>query len=136
MELQHSDDPLLVCDRSREKLWEPTQAALAEMKRLADEHHVPLYMVVIPDMVQVDSGLWQRAIQERPQLDPNHPSQRLQALGAALDIPVLDLQPVLMQHTAQTPLYYPLDHHWTPAGNRVAADAIVPFLRSELAPRS
>jgi len=41
-------------------------------------------------------------------------------------IPLLDLSPPFHQHAkAREQLIYPIDSHWTPAGHRVAAAALL-----------
>ena len=42
------------------------------------------------------------------------------------NIPLIDLSPPFHQHTkAGEQLIYPIDAHWTPAGHRVAAAALL-----------
>ncbi len=45
-------------------------------------------------------------------------------------IPILNALPALMDHAAGHRLYYWLDIHFTPDGNRIVADIAVPFLQA------
>lgn len=132
MKRDRPEDPLRACGSGDAGLWPPTQELLGELKQIATEHGLPLAMVLIPDMVQVEPELWKRAAQGREGLDPLNPGRHLTAMAEALGVPVLDLLPALTQAAERERLYFLVDHHWTRAGNRVAADAITPFLRDQL----
>jgi hypothetical protein len=52
-------------------------------------------------------------------------------------VPMLDLLAGFRAAVASADedLYFPLDHHWTPAGHRVAASLMADFVESRLPPR-
>jgi hypothetical protein len=90
-------------------------------------------VVIIPSHLQVYPEIWQEIVAEEG-LDPNlydlsAPNRQLVALCRALEIPALDLLPELRGSApSELPLYYKTNPHWTPAGHRVAAQAIRAFL--------
>jgi len=125
-------DSLSIYANPDDDLWAPTAALLAELQRTVAAHGLPLFVVIIPDRVQVDTTLWKRAAQDRPGVDSLNPNRRLLAIADTLGFLVLDLHPALMRAATREKLYFPIDHHWTRAGNRVAADALTPFLWEHL----
>ena len=64
------------------------------------------------------------------QIDPGLPNGVLDEFARTRGIPRVDLTPVFVaEHAAaREPLYKRNDIHWTPRGNRVAAEALVAFL--------
>jgi hypothetical protein len=60
----------------------------------------------------------------------DRPNQKLLTFLESQNIPALDLQQPMVDYTAQTgtPLYLPIDRHWTVAGNRLAAEVILGWL--------
>jgi len=99
-------------------MWERVVPRLRELKALADEHGFELVVVAFPVRDQVEAG----RVFDAPQ-------QRLNAELAALDVPLLDLLPVL-RAAGRAPgqaLFYDQCHP-TPLGNAVVADAIYRFL--------
>jgi hypothetical protein len=100
-------------------VWEALLPLFVELKRLSEAHDFRLAVVAFPVRQQVEA----RFLCDQPQ-------QQLQTLGSRLDIPVLDLLPILRAHYRDggEPLFY--DHcHPTPAGSRIVARAIVDFLK-------
>lgn len=106
--------------------------ALAEIGRmhdLAEAHGRRLYVVVIPNKLQVENGddLTGRIY------DAAAPDDRILAWCRARGLPCLDLLPDLAAAFAQgsEPLYYPIDRHFTPRGYALAADRILDFLAAQ-----
>ncbi len=122
-------------NRQAEALWGATQRQVAAMAKVTRERGLPLVLVVIPEMVQVDRQRWQSLIQPVASSGVTYrlswPNQRLVALCRELDLPVLDLLPVFAQAAPGEPLYIELDGHWTRRGHAVAASAIEAFLRQQ-----
>ena len=101
---------------------------LAEIKRLADRLAVRLYMVLLPDEVQVDPDLRDKVLQSA-----GHPAsdydfgglnRRISAFLDALGVEHLDLLPGFLAQGGQTRLYRINDSHLNIAGNRLAAEMI------------
>ena len=103
--------------------WELTLNNLQQILALAQEHAIPIALVVFPFTFQFD--------------DPetlNRPQIILTQFGREHDLPVLDLLPPLAQHMrnqAQSPDVYFLDEdHLSAYGSRVVAEMIVSFLQA------
>ena len=66
----------------------------------------------------------------------DRPGRMVVAACRERDIPVLDLLPSFRRavKSSDEELYFALDHHWTPAGHRVAADLMIDFIRDHLPP--
>jgi len=87
--------------------------------------HVPLSFVVHLE----DRGRWRHLTGA----DPIFARARIQAEVAEMrsrEIPVVDTTPVLVERAPQERLFYWLDAHLTPAGNRVVAEASLPVLEA------
>lgn len=65
---------------------------------------------------------------------PDLPEKKFREALAGRDIGILNLQPELVGHIREyaQPLYYPIDKHWNRAGNRVVAEILHRWLRTEL----
>jgi hypothetical protein len=92
-----------------------------------------------PSMVQVVPERWERlerqAFEQGVQLDAELPNRRLMSLAERHGLAMLDLLPSLRAAEARGgSTYNPLEQHWTAEGNRVVAEALGEFLRSD--PRS
>jgi len=113
--------------------WQHMRPLLVEFKRLSDQHQFKLVIVGFPVYQQV----YTEFMDDRPQ-------QQLIKLGKELDIPVLDLLPVLraealrlrdpsIYHTQNfyNDLFYDQCHH-TAKGSEVIAKEITDFLQAQL----
>jgi hypothetical protein len=94
-------------------------------------------VVLIPDETQVNGTLqtevarsWGRSLEE---IDFARPSRALANALEHAGVSALDLTPALQQAARSTRLYKPRDTHWNIAGNRLAAEQIVPAVRRHLA---
>jgi hypothetical protein len=112
-------------------------AAMAEIKRLCDEHRVPLFVVIIPDEMQVNIAL-QKEIMARlrpgTKWDNTQPNRLLGDRLDRLGVPYLDLYPEFAEASKTTVLYRPRDTHWNIAGNRLAAEVIARSLLAQPTP--
>ncbi|ETX08748.1 SGNH/GDSL hydrolase family protein [Candidatus Entotheonella palauensis] len=122
-------------DNDTGALWDATRRQVAAMAEITRSHGVPLAVVIIPEMVQVDPQLWHKMIQPMASNDTTYqadwPNRRLVALCHEHHLPVFDLLPVFAQAGTDEPWYLPLDGHWTRHGHAVAAVAIGTFLRQQ-----
>jgi hypothetical protein len=109
-------------DESREE-W---RVARALVHRIADEcrsRGAVLLVVVLPTLKEANRD-WVS----------DQPGRMMAAACREKGIPVLDLLPGFRAAVESTgeDLYFPVDHHWTPAGHRVAAGLMAGFVASHL----
>ena len=103
---------------------------LIQIKRICDERHIALTIVIIPDEVQVNRSLRSRVLQGKTDnsgaadFDFSLPNRRLTAKLRDEKIDYIDLLDAFAEASARTVLYRPNDSHWNIAGNRLAADLI------------
>jgi lysophospholipase L1-like esterase len=116
--------------------WAVTEGCLDAIVRTARAADAGVVLVYVPAIHQVSeaarpaleaSGFQWDA---RTLADTTLPD-RLRRFGAARDVPVVDLLPVVRTQPGRA-LYFPRDGHWTPAGHALAAtviaDAVSPLL--------
>ncbi len=102
--------------------WERMTPLFAEFERLARSNDFKLMIVAFPVRQQVEASYVY-----------DYPQQRLHELSRSLDVPLLDLLPILgsqSEYPAEE-VFYDQCHH-TPEGSRLIAGAIVDFLASAL----
>ncbi|MFQ5512792.1 MAG: SGNH/GDSL hydrolase family protein [Myxococcota bacterium] len=113
----------------REAAWELELALLREIDRLARGAGARTLLVLIPDQVQVEPGIWPAGLRR----EDYEVQERMQAFAAAQGIPVIDLLPALRAERGRSrvPLYYRKDRHLNARGHEVAARTILAGLRDE-----
>ncbi len=95
-----------------------------------------LAVVSVPAPEQVNPERWQRAVQrysamQTGQWDLEQPSRAAQQVAEQAGVPFLDLLPIFREAaTSSEPLHLSVDGHWTPAGERLAGEAVADFLRA------
>lgn len=96
------------------------------MKRLADEARRELFLVVMPNRIQVENA----GALTSTTMDAQAPNRRVASACATLGIDCLDLMPILQaeHRKSDEALYYPVDRHVTPVGAELSATAIAEFL--------
>ena len=94
----------------------------AELERLSRSNGFKLVIMAFPVRHQVEASYVY-----------DYPQQRLHELSRSLDVPLLDLLPILRSQSEYPAeeVFYDECHH-TPEGNRLIAGAIVDFLTSAL----
>lgn len=111
--------------------WRLTERILGEMRDAAAERGATLFVVVIPKDQAVYGTGWRHRVHQRT-------LEKIRRLLERNGIAYVDTTPALRawarEHPSQ-PLYYPRDGHWTAAGHRVAARALLAPLRRQLASR-
>ena len=109
---------------------------LRQMRDVAARGGADFLVVLLPDEVQVDTGLASRVADASGagpgQLDLARPNARLADALTREAIPFLDLLPVFADAGQRTRLYKPRDTHWNLAGNRLAAETIAPAVRARI----
>lgn len=110
---QFSGSPLIPGNR-----WESCRSALARAARLAEGRNFRLALAIFPELHRLDGGYPFRAVHELVRRD-----------AEALGIPVLDLFDAFRGRDARELWAHPADHHPNAEAHRIAADAILAFLR-------
>ncbi len=113
-------------------LLEPTEAALRELRDATAGRGDRLIVALAPDLTQVDAGdreVWASEMRRRGRdpgsAAPDTITGAIRGILDALDVPHCDLSPALAEAEAGgEACYYRINRHWTPAGHRVAADAL------------
>jgi len=112
--------------------WQATEHWLERLARITRAHDVALGVIVIPERLQLEPATWAataaRLNSGAAEYRPERPDRQLVEMLQRLHVPSLDLLSPLQSAAQGQSLYFRLDGHWTPAGHRVAADAIVAFL--------
>lgn len=99
---------------------------MGETKQIADLHSRDLYWVIIPSKLQVENG----DDLTGSIYDAGLPNRLIVEYCHERTIPCLDLLPILASDYKRRGelLYFNIDRHLTPAGNRLVARAISDFL--------
>ena len=108
-----------------------------EIHRVCKEKDIALYIVLIPDEVQIDRKLQQDVLAAlrltSDELDFDQPNKRLAQELQGRGIKHLDLLPAFRDASREAGrLYIPRNTHWNIEGNRLAAALLIDFLRQEL----
>jgi len=103
------------------------QTLLKAMHALATRAGVPLYVVVIPEDLQMNPN----ALDGLP-ADIDKPQRLLREFFETEQIRYLDLLPWLREHAAGRQIYFPGDRHWNALGHALAAERLAEFLSTEL----
>jgi hypothetical protein len=107
-----------------------------EINRVCKEKNIALYIVLVPDEVQMDPKLQQDVLTalQLPshELDFDLPNKRLAQELEGRGIKHLDLLPAFKDASRERRLYIPRNTHWNIEGNRLAASLLIDFLRHEL----
>jgi hypothetical protein len=130
---------MLVYDRRDlapvEDAWEKVGAILTALKEDVEARGSRLALVHVPGRMEIQPSSW-RATQKLYRLAPdawdlNKVKRRLQAIGASISVPVIDLAPALS--AAESPLrstYFTFDGHWNARGHDVAAGEVFDWMRA------
>jgi len=103
--------------------WERIEPLLFELKRQSVIHDFQLLIVAFPVRLQVEA-----------EFTYDYPQRKLQAIAEALEVPFLDLLPILREENrkGEGALFYDQCHH-TSSGNARIAEAIHGFVQSQAA---
>lgn len=119
---------------AEQRVVDLTNASLGRLQRFLSARGTPLFVVAIPWPNQVGAREWNPGkaafgfARDEVITSTRFPDVLLSYLGSQ-SIPHLDLLPSLKAaEPAQYPLYLGYEGHWTPAGNRVVANAVFDYL--------
>lgn len=115
-----------------EKAWQMTRALIKEIKLISQDKGANFLLVYIPDLTEIDSELWNSALEEYPSVkdlewDLDKPSNTLEKLSQQEDINYLNLLPFFREYVAETgeELY---EDHFSIQGHELAAELMYEFL--------
>jgi lysophospholipase L1-like esterase len=133
---------LVVCRKhqtgpDREK-WRNVFNYLDAILRDCEARKVPVALLLLPDEFQVNADLLRRALELRSwsqdDIELLLPQKRLADFCQERGVPCLDLFDTIA--AAGPDAYITNDGHWTPLGNRVAADTVAEWLRNSVGPHA
>lgn len=119
------------------KEWENkmnvAKAVLSEMKAKAKENNIELVLVMIPQKAQ---ALLLEYPEKFKDFDPYHFSRHFHSIGNQLSLPVVDFIDFLASHPNPLSLYFPLDGHLNPEGQRLLGEFMADeFIRQNIFPK-
>lgn len=102
-----------------------TEAGLAQLGAACERYRVPCYLALIPPAYGVHTARADATFEAFGLSAPEDLDGPARAVAAAAPaaLTVVDLTPAL-RASASGALYFKFDPHWTPAGHRIAAEAI------------
>jgi len=114
-------------------MYRTMEELLLRIARLLEEGGTPYLFILAPSRVQVDDAVWSAMLQEfgenREDYDPSLPNDRLMVFAANHELPMLDLLPPLRSEVKRgKEIYFPMEEHWTPEGNRAVAEILLESL--------
>lgn len=119
--------------------WRTAEAIFTYMARECEKRGVPLAVIYAPGPQQYDptyvspSKSVGTAFRAEWLSEESEFEKKLSAWTSANGLPFLNMTPAFREAAAQAPgsLNFRMDPHWTPAGNRLAADLIAAWLKKE-----
>jgi lysophospholipase L1-like esterase len=110
--------------------WDLIACLLERMVSITTESGAKFVVVSLPEDFQSEDRLWERVEQSDEPLLRDAPNRML-AKAVPEGIPYFDLLPDFRVAAQAQTLYYPMDHHFNPAGQALAAELIASFLVAE-----
>lgn len=104
---------------------------MREIKEVCSRNKIELFIVVIPDEVQVNTELQDKVVNalqvDKEGIDFNLPNTMLNVELRKLDISYIDLLEPFRMTAREKRLYKPQDTHWNIMGNQMAARLLADF---------
>jgi len=105
--------------------------SMTQLATACREAGLPLVWVLVSRTQEVrPGGVLRRSLNGATDRMRRH----FMALAKELEVPIVDLKPVLTDVQAREEAYLPGDAHWTEAGHRAVAEAVLPVLLKTLEP--
>ena len=128
--LKIEKDRSYICRGDNSRLTHELNATLLELKEIqsiCDRRNIGLFVLIIPDEMQINRELQKIIIEEMPttnKWDWSQPNTKLAEKLEILSINHFDLLNAFRKASLQTNLYKPRDTHWNIAGNELAAQIL------------
>ena len=113
-----------------EDAWQLTAALLEEMQAVVSGADSQLVIAYLPSIEQSEDAIWQQVAAAAESLSRDAPNTRLARIIPE-EARFIDLSPGFRVLAQDETLYFPIDHHYTEAGHRLAADLIYDYLTRE-----
>jgi hypothetical protein len=117
-------------------MWRMTRALLRDLDGEVRAHGAHLLVLYVPAVFEVDERAWLRwrqAYRADGSWSRDSVVDHLGKVCARLGITLVDARDALRAAQATgSPAYFSIDPHWTEVGNRIAAEAVAPAVRSVL----
>jgi lysophospholipase L1-like esterase len=114
--------------------WDRTQATLLAMRDFLEARGIRLFLVVIPDHIQLDHEVQTKYMtafsQSSGRYDFEKPQRLLRAWCSSHGVMMLDLLPTFKRYDRAAELYFLNDVHLSASGHALAAQAILPALKA------
>jgi lysophospholipase L1-like esterase len=95
------------------------KAVISKMKAETEKNNIKLVLVIIPQKAQ---ALLLEYPEKFKDFDPYHFSRHFHSIGNELSVPVVDFIDFLASHTNPLSLYFPLDGHLNPEGQKLLGE--------------
>lgn len=126
---------LFPTDEQFQDTWPRVEHHLDLLRQTIREDGAQFVVMSIPDVVMVDRSGWEfyrslgYKLEEDWMAEPSRTEEALAAWCTQNEVPYLNLVPPC--RVANEELFYPMDGHFTPAGQRRAAEWLGEFLQSQ-----
>jgi lysophospholipase L1-like esterase len=122
-------------ERSAQIAWRLTRNWIAEIRRETTEHGAQLVVLIFPFLVQVDHDALRHDLRRfalrLDDYDMLSPNAEIASILKELGIPFHDLTQTLKTHQdIGESTFFKVNSHLTPAGHRIAAEALADMLRA------
>jgi len=108
---------------------------LLQMKTISERNGARFSIILLPDIVQVDLNIQERAIallgMRKSDFNFERPNELLAEFSRDNNIPCIDLLPYFKEGCNKDKLYLSRDCHWNEEGNRLSAEAICDIIRRD-----
>jgi len=127
------DGLLMMRGRARKAIidqhWRRTTKYLTKIKKLAEQHNIPMVMVMYPHGIYVGKDQWNEGratwgFEQGKRYTDYYPFELMEAYAQKEGIPFVNTLGYFPKDTG-TEYFFNWDGHMTPAGNHIVADSIV-----------
>jgi lysophospholipase L1-like esterase len=125
-------------DVDRTGQWNDLFDSVARIKAHTDSLGIEFVLTTYPWAHQLGDSGWvpgRYEYMERGERTTDLSARTIRAHAAELSVDLFEMFPYFKAYDGNEPLYFSYDPHWTPAGHRIAANALADHLRAHHIPR-